>query len=228
MPATPHYSTRTSSTYDDRSTPSKPTADKLDVNTADPILPPPVVLSPASRGSGRRKRIRIQESATQTLKTQWDRLLRKFGAGTAPSASSVDFDAESVGEPGSVYGHYKPEWQRLEAADEIDEVVVEREWGEDVRASSVHSGHGEKSGSGQQGLTSGGDADSLAVLHDDAHCSNPIFAYLRYRLFAAIKSFFVTDFIDEKSEEQYRKESWFLRKVRATPGLCANGNLTVT
>lgn len=144
----------------------------------------------------------------------WDKLLRKFGAGTAPSASSVDLDAESNQERASAYGHYDPEWKRLEAAEEIDEVVVDREWGEDIKSTSVHSGHGgDKSGTGQPGQASGGDADSLAVFHDDAHNNSLVYTYLRYRLWPSIKSFFVMKFIDKKSEEQYRKDNWFMGKV---------------
>lgn len=225
MTAVPHYSTRTSSTYDGLSVPSKPHVEKLDVNTDESVLPPPVVqFSPTNRSSGKRKqRARIKESTAQVLRAQWDRLLRKFGAGTAPSASSIDLDAESDRERTSTVGHYNPEWKRFEAAEEIDEVVVEREWGEDIKASSVHSGHGgEKSGSGQPGHASGEDAESVAVSHNDGRCNSPVYAYLRYRIWAAIKSFFTNEFIDEKSEEQYRKETWFMRKVRATSGLCAD------
>ncbi|GJE93893.1 hybrid sensor histidine kinase/response regulator [Phanerochaete sordida] len=215
MTAVPHYSTRTSSTYDGLSVPSKPHVEKLDVNTDESVLPPPVVqFSPTNRSSGKRKqRARIKESTAQVLRAQWDRLLRKFGTGTAPSASSIDLDAESDRERTSTVGHYNPEWKRFEAAEEIDEVVVEREWGEDIKASSVHSGHGgEKSGSGPPGHASGEDAESVAVSHNDGRCNSPVYAYFRYRIWAAIKSFFATEFIDEKSEEQYRKETWFMRK----------------
>lgn len=216
----PHYSTRTSSTYDDIATTSKPTTEKIDIaSTSDAILPAPVVqFSPTgTRGFGRERHIRVKESATRSLKTQWDRMLRKFGAGTAPDASSVDLDTESVAETSVAHGYYKPERGRLEDSEEVDEVVVDREWGEDVHSTSVHSGHGEKSGgSGQHGQTSGEDVESMAVLHDDAdsRCAiSPILAYLRWRLWANIMGFFVTQFIDDKSEEQYRRENWFLRKV---------------
>lgn len=216
MTAAPHYSTRTSLTYDGRSTPSKPHVDKIDVNHADAVLPAPAVqFSPTSRSSSRRKpRTRFQESTARTLRLQWERLLHKFGAGTAPSASSVDLDGESERERASSAGHtlQHAEWKRLEAAEEIDEVVVDREWDEDMRASSLHSGHGgERSGSGQQGHPSGGDTDSVVMSHDDGRNST-MCAIIRYRVWAAIKNFFVMEFIDEKSEQQYRRETWFMHK----------------
>lgn len=219
MAALPRFSTRTSSVYDSVATPPKPTVEKIDIAPGSAVLPPPAVqYSPGgSQGSRRKQRTRFRESASRQVKKQWERVLRKFGTGAAPTASEEDIETESIGElPSSMYGCYKPSRKRLEAADEIDEVVVDREWGEDVRSSSEHSGHGEKSGvSGQHGH-SGSDADSVAD-HDDHHCvGNSVIVYLRYRLLASVRAFFVTKFMDEKSEEQYRRESWFLRKVRST------------
>ena len=227
MSTLPRLAARTSSTaYDPRpSSPAKPTVEKLDVADSGPssLLPPPAVSSP---GGGRRaqgqvctRRTRIKESAARGLQVQWQRLLRRFGAGAMPSSSSADIDTESVGEASAAHGSYSFEQYRrkyprpLEEMDYVDEVVVDREWGEDVRSSSVHSGHGgEKSGTGMHGQTS--DADSVVNMHDDVHGSNSIVAFLRYRLWSAIVGFFVTQFVDEKSEDQYRKENWFLRKVR--------------
>jgi osomolarity two-component system, sensor histidine kinase SLN1 len=217
MAPLPQFSARTSSTYDGLPTPgSKPTIEELDHTSPGSLLPPPVVqyLSAGGRDAGRgKRRTRIKESATRGLQVQWQRLMRRFGAGPMPSGSSADVDTESLGE---AHGYYKPERRRLEEMDHVDEVVVDREWGEDVRTSSVHSAHGEKSTSGPHGQTLGSDADSVAALHDDAHGTHPIMAYLRYRLWAAVMGFFVTQFMDEKSEDQYRKENWFLRKVRVT------------
>ena len=163
------------------------------------------------------------------FKIQWDKMMRKFGAGTAPSVSSLDFDTDSVADASVVHAFYRSEKERPEDDDddEVDRVVVDREWGEEVHSSSVHSGHGDRSGaSGRQQqqqhahMASGGDADSLAVLRDDAdsHCTfSPVLAYLRWRLWPTIVGFFVTEFVDRKSEEQYRKESWFLGKVCLSP-----------
>ncbi|KIP07108.1 hypothetical protein PHLGIDRAFT_30145 [Phlebiopsis gigantea 11061_1 CR5-6] len=186
----PYHSTLTSSIYDDSGT--KAPAEKLAAVGPDALLPAPAVQFSPARRKQQLQHIRVKESAARGLRVQWDRLRRKFGSGTAPSASSDELDTESVGEPSVVYGGYRPEVRKLEAADEVDEVIVDREWGEDVHTSSVHSGQG-GSGPPGQGVT-------------------PIMTYLRWRVWETILRLFVQRFLDEKSEEQYRKEQWFLRK----------------
>lgn len=215
MSRLPSFAGRTSSTYDDLSTPSKPVIEKIDVSTPESLLPTPAVqFSPVGGKRRCKRRTRIKESAARGLQIQWQRLLRRFGAGVLPSGSSVEVDTESVGEASAAHGYFKPDRQRMEVeeTDYVDEVVVDREWGSDVRTSSEHSAHGERTGSGHHHPSS--DVDSVAASHDDTRGTNPVVAYLRYRLWAAFLGFFLTKFEDERSEDQYRKETWFLRKVR--------------
>lgn len=184
------------------------------------ILPPPAVhfSTPNAR---RLKRTRIKESA-RGLRMCFDRVRRRFGSGSAPSASSVDLEADSVEDEGAMWEHFSGRRRKLEESDEIDEVVVDREWGEDL-GSTAHSDHGEQSRASHPGVTatSGTETASVDGLPDDGvHAStNPFVVFFRWRIWPSVKSFFYTSFLDGKSEEQYRRESWFLRKVSLFAGV---------
>lgn len=145
-----------------------------------------------------------------------DCVLHKFGSGTAPDvSSSSDIESESVGEADSnacgITGRAHGDM------DGVDEVVVDREWGDDFKASSATpSDHGEKSGSNPtayEGPMDGTD-DASARCTKFWGC-HPVLVYLRWRLWPRVHLFFILQFINEKSEEQYKKENWFMRKVSA-------------
>lgn len=228
MPVGGFNRTRSSSTYDD-STPMKVLGNEEVGSTSDAILPAPIVqfaTGPSSPAHTRRKRrLRFRDSTGGWVQSGWERLLRKFGADTAPSASSVDLESEGVGEANEIYGSW---WgsskmaQALEDAEEIDEVVVDREWGEELRSTSA-SDHGGDSHpvAGGGVLSAITDADSVVEVSSQSHTglhgfwsSSPLLTFLRWRLWPIVLSFFVTQFVEDKSEELYRKENWFIRKVR--------------
>ncbi|KAI0773246.1 hypothetical protein BD413DRAFT_473180 [Trametes elegans] len=191
-------------------------SEKHPVNVVDlqaQTLPPPVQQDDrlsSSRRSRTKKNARIHGG----LRVHWDRFVRKLGSGTAPSTSS-NFD-ESVGDssgyPRSRQGQSTyPEPQD----DQVDEVVVDREWSDEIKSSSVtHSEHGaspDKTGSNLHPATST-DRDSFAVHPEGFWGMCRLFIFLRWRLWPVTFSFFCTRFIDEKSEMHYNKENWFLRK----------------
>ena len=202
--------------------PHKTLADTTDVTTtraATPVqdndgegLPPPVQASEYS-DRRRKKKTRI----AMGFHVRWDKFLRKLGSGTAPSTSSAldGSSGDSTGCNRSRAGSAG----NMEEGDEVDEVVVEREWSGEIK-SSVHSDHGitpEKSHGSNPQLGNGGtstDRESVAIHADGFWASNSFLIWMRYRLWPASYSFFYTRFIDEKSENHYRKENWFLRKVR--------------
>ena len=150
------------------------------------------------------------------LHVRWDRFLRKLGSGTAPSTSSA-LDESSGDSTG--YNRSRVGGGGNADGDEVDEVVVDREWSGEIK-SSVHSDHGgspEKSHGSNPQIGFGGtntDRDSVAIHADGFWASNMFLILLRYRIWPAIYGFFSTHFLDEKSENHYRKENWFLRKVR--------------
>lgn len=184
----------------------------------DDILPPPVQASAYPTVDRRRpKRTRISLG----LHMRWERFLRKLGSGTAPSTSSA-LD-ESTGDSATAFGTSLQSRKLIVPAEddaEVDEVVVDREWTADLK-SSVHSEHG---GSPEKSRESGPppgygagtntDRDSVAVHSEGFWTKGVPLIYLRYRLWPIIHAFFATRFMDEKSEGHYRKENWFLRKVR--------------
>ncbi|KAH8077880.1 hypothetical protein BXZ70DRAFT_1002843 [Cristinia sonorae] len=178
------------------------------------LLPAPAVQSSISHGrNGKtRKSARINGS----FRMRFDRLFRRLTAGTAPSTSSnID---ESIGESSgynrSRIGNIR---QLPEDPDEpVDEVVVDREWSVEIKSSSVtHSEHGatpEKSGGSNHVGGTNTDHDS-AIHHVGGFWGlcGPLI-YIRWRIYPNIHSFFWSRFLDEKSEQHYKKETWFLRK----------------
>ena len=207
------------STKRDDLTPSVMAAEKHPTSLQLPAdgLPPPVSFPADTSSSGRRSRTKKNARISGGLRVHWDRFVRKLGSGTAPSTSS-NFD-DSVGES-SGYPRSRQDGQPggggEPADDRVDEVVVDREWSDEIKSSSVtHSEHGgtpEKSGSNHLGGTNT-DRDSFAVRPEGFWGLCRPLIFLRWRAWPLMHSFFCTRFIDEKSEMHYNKENWFLRKV---------------
>ena len=196
---------------------------------ADALLPPPAVHFTGSHSSSRRSTAghrTFSERTKRGLRMAYDRVMRKFGSGTAPETSTTDLESDSGAETSEGYScvagpggaTYCRRRGSLEQVDVVDEVVVDREWGEDIRASSAtHSDHGEKTASHQMAHDGAMDtavAEDLAQQGGGFWGSHPLLVYLRWRLWPPVLGFFVMQFLDEKSEEQYKKENWFMRKVR--------------
>ncbi|KAH9939060.1 uncharacterized protein BXZ73DRAFT_44250 [Epithele typhae] len=181
------------------------------------ILPTPVSHDPTL--SGHRSRTKKNARVSHGLRVHWDRFVRKLGSGTAPSSSS-NWD-ESAGESGDSSGYPRSRiggaaGGAIEMQDErVDEVVVDREWSDEIKSSSVthseHAGTPDKSGSNHLGGTNT-DRDSFAVRPEGFWGSAGFLIFLRWRLWPFIHAFFQTRFMDEKSEMHYAKENWFLRK----------------
>ena len=185
----------------------------MKLELADHRLPPPVSADASS--AGRRSRNKKSARVSGGLRVHWDRFVRKLGSGTAPSTSSAFDDSvgDSSGYPRSRIGQASQE----PPDDRVDEVVVDREWSDEIKSSSItHSEHGgtpEKTGSNHLGGTNT-DRDSFAVRPEGFWGTFRLLIFLRWRLWPAAYAFFWTHFIDEKSEMHYNKENWFLRKVR--------------
>jgi osomolarity two-component system, sensor histidine kinase SLN1 len=214
-----------SSTKQDERPVSSLSVEKLGAIALSPLskeeqgLPRPVTQRTASSlTSGRRKKkTRIDDSARGSgLRVHWDRFLRKMGTGTAPSSSSAV--EESIG--GSSVSNRRRGDIPDDANTPVDEVVVDREWGDELKESSAtHSDMGnspEKSGGSNHLGGTNTDRESLAIHADGFWGSCMPLVWLRWRLWPFLLGFFYTRFLDEKSEEHYNKENWFLRKARCT------------
>ncbi|RDB15349.1 Autoinducer 2 sensor kinase/phosphatase LuxQ [Hypsizygus marmoreus] len=175
----------------------------------DDSLPLPVLTGPANISySSRRKRKSVRISG---LAVHWARFKRRVGTGTAPSSSSL------IGESAAESSYTK----RMEGAaqgddDEVNEVVVDRVWSEDIKSSVTHSEHGgspEKSGASHHIGPSNSDHDSLVP--EGFWNSWSILVFIRWRLWPAIVEIFSSRFADEKSEQHYAQENWFIKKSLA-------------
>lgn len=194
---------------------------RTDFVDAEPGLPPPVLHRPARKRTSEKK-LRIgRESVaiTDRMRLHLARFLRKVGNGTAPSSSSVIDDTTSESTAHHCQG--RSHAQDGDPDGLLDEVVVDREWGEELQktTSATHSDHGgtpEKGGGSNHHGGTSTDRDSItAHVHANpfwASCT--VLAYLRWRMWPGIITFFWTSFVDEHSEQRYKKENWFLRKVR--------------
>lgn len=200
----------------------KSSADKSTVPITPVTLGQDTLPAPVTQGEGssdRRGRQKKSARIDRGLRVHWDRFRRKLGTGTAPSTSSA-LDDSTAGDSSS-HNRSQKGGQLPEDPDEIvDEVIVDREWSDEIKSSSVtHSEHGgspEKSGGSNHLAGTNTDHESVAIHVDGFWALCTPLVILRYRIWPAVHSFFSTHFIDEKSEMHYNKENWFLRKVRSS------------
>lgn len=177
----------------------------------DPLLPAPVLHTPradnAANNSNQAKR-KKNARVSGGLRVHWATIKRRIGTGTAPSTSSVMADS-------SANGSYHRRPQPDEGLDEdVDEVVVDRAWSEDIKSSVAHSetgGSPEKS-DGHHPPGTSVDHESI-VQHGFWGIWTPL-AILRWRVYPLLMEFFSSSFFDQDAEAHYRKENWFMRKVR--------------
>lgn len=184
--------------------------DEPDSDPEAPVLPPPAAAAIATTYNRPKKTLRIDGGPG--LRIYWARFRRRLGAGTAPSTSSlVDSSAQ-----GSNDGFRSDIQGGCEDETEVNEVVVDRNWSDEIKSSVSLSeqdisldrpGHHHVTGPNT-------DRDSVA-LHTGGFwgLSTPLII-LRWRVFPAIVDFFSTKFPNKKSEQHYVKENWFMRKVR--------------
>ncbi|KAI0339670.1 hypothetical protein BDW22DRAFT_1455391 [Trametopsis cervina] len=169
---------------------------------------------------------RLKETTQEWTAGAWRRLLRQFEASPVPPTSDEDQpeteDEEEGVEGNELLGSWWGSTKRAQAlaeADEIDEVVVDREWGDDLKSTnSSEQGQGEKTqrpvwtpataavGGGGQTQTDN------ASEHSSSFAATKVVSAVRWRVWPAVRTFFDPRFSEETSEERYRSENWYLRK----------------
>ena len=187
-----------------------------------------------------------------TLRVYWANLRRRLGTGTSPSTSSVFDDSApstSATPPPTAHAHSTPQsrahlagaktpaaagtlqqqrqQQLLEAEDDdvVDEVVVDRNWSEEIRSSvsqsdagglpDRHPGATHVANGNGHGPWGGASTDRDSVAHAEGlWASCRLLIVLRWRIWPAVLDFFSLRFPDKKAEAQYWRENWFMRKVR--------------
>lgn len=146
------------------------------------------------------------------LLQHWQKFVKKLGTGTAPSSSSQHGDTAADS------GIYGPRPECGGDNDELDEVVVDRIWSEDIKTSITHSEHGntpEKSGSGVHGAGNGGtgqnagwgqsgSSDQESLLSETGFWSRwRLLAWIRWHMWGVVVEVFSSKFDNEKSEKHY-------------------------
>jgi len=174
------------------------------------LLPVPVQQGAGSVSSKRRQKKNARIGGG--FKVHWANLRKRIATGTAPSTSSMVGESTAAGSSIT----RPPTMATDDEKEEVDEVVVDRTWSEEIKSSVVHSEAGvvpspEKSNS-HQPVDNSMDHDSLEHYGGFWALSSPL-VFIRWRLWPMVMEFFTSRFFDEKSEEHYRKENWFMRKV---------------
>lgn len=176
------------------------------------VLPPPAV---AVSGASNRPKKTTRIDGGRGIRDHWARFRRRLGAGTSPSTSSL-VDDSAPGSNAGLRGDAPGESQYGDDT-EVDEVVVDRNWFDEIKSSvslSEPNTSLDRPGGHHSVAGPSTDRDSLAP-HTGGFwglCAPLIF--LRWRLCPAIVDFFSPKFHNQKSELHYVKENWFMRKVR--------------
>ena len=181
----------------------------LNPDPAENLLPVPVQQGAGSE-SGKRKQ-KKNARIGGGLRVYWASFRKRIGTGTAPSTTSMVGDGSATGS-----SHTRPTTTIYDEKEEVDEVVVDRTWSEEIKTSTAHSEAGvaspEKSNGHHQTAETSLDHESFQHYEGFWALSSAL-VFIRWRLWPMVNEFFSSRFFDQKSEEQYQKENWFLRKV---------------
>ncbi|KAF8555658.1 Tco5, signal transduction HAMP domain histidine kinase [Imleria badia] len=166
-------------------------------------LPVPVALAGTQVSSRRRK---TKTARFAGIKAHLMRFIKRVGA-DSPSDSSAVSD--------SCFESNQTRQQTDDGVegDEVDEIVVDRDWTEDLRTSldqPSERGPTRSSDSIAQIGTSLG-RDTFA-LPDDSYFFSASLWSLRWKAWPAIVKFFYVRFLDDRTEERFHKEHWFIKK----------------
>ena len=179
-----------------------------------PVTPHPpedVLPAPVQQGADSERKHKKTARIGGGLRVHWVSLRKRIGTATAPSTSESMIGDSSAA--GSSNTHSRPPDDESE---EVDEIVVDRTWSEEIKSSVAQSEVGaaaspEKSNSHQPADNSL-DHDSLEHYEGFWASSSPL-VFLRWRLWPMVTEFFTGKLFDEKAEDHYRNENWFVRKV---------------
>jgi osomolarity two-component system, sensor histidine kinase SLN1 len=170
----------------------------------DDILPAPVLQDTSGRTSNRQR--------SNTLASYWANLTNYIGSAASPTDSSVNTSLEHhpLEKPPASFGG--------DDTEEVDEIVVDRSWSDDWRNSDSESDHDASSPgkSGPSNLDSNLPLDpySPAPGSTGFWVSCKLCILVRWRIWPAILGFFSSRFLDDVSEQKYKRENWSTAKVR--------------
>ena len=161
---------------------------------------------PVAQTSSRRRKTKTARFAG--IKVHWMRFVKRVGADSPPSDSSAV--ADSCFESNQTRQQTDDDVEE----DEVDEIIVDRDWTEDLRSSlNQPSERGPTRSSdshAQIGTSLGRDTSAMP---DDSHFFSASLWSLRWKAWPAIVKFFYVRFLDDRTEERFHKEHWFIKKV---------------
>jgi hypothetical protein len=174
------------------------------------LLPVPVQQGAVSESCKRKQKKNARIGGG--LKVYWANFRKRIGTGTAPSTTSMVGDGSATGSSNT-----RPTTTTDDEKEEVDEIVVDRTWSEEIKSSVAHSEAGvaaspEKSNGHYQPAETSVDHESLQHYEGFWALSSPL-VFIRWRCWPLVREFFTSRFFDQKSEERYQKENWFMRKV---------------
>ncbi|KAH7890900.1 Tco5, signal transduction HAMP domain histidine kinase [Phlebopus sp. FC_14] len=170
-------------------------------------LPGPVTLAGTASPGRRKKR---KTARINYLKLLWARFVKRVGI-DPPSDSSATIDSSLDG------SQVRPRTED-DDSDEVDEIVVDRDWTEDLKSSLNQTSldRGQQAKSADSHIHAGGTGTSVGhdstTMPEDHHFLGRFIIYLRWELWPAIDNFFRVRFFDENIEERFHKEHWCMKK----------------
>lgn len=171
-------------------------------------LPLPVTqASTADSGRQKAKRARVRG-----LRMYWECFMKRMGTESPPSSSAF---VDSTGD--SSHARLRTDGTDV---DEVDEIVVDRDWTEDMKNSPDHSEYAPDN-SGDSHMAHVGAGTGTSVGHesnsfpDDGGFLRQFLILLRWEVWPAVHKFVHVRFNDEKTEERYQGERWCIRKLLA-------------
>ncbi|KAH7922614.1 Tco5, signal transduction HAMP domain histidine kinase [Leucogyrophana mollusca] len=174
-------------------------------------LPAPATQT-APSSSGRRKKRKT--ARIDGLRVHWARFIKRVGT-ESPSASSAIADSSLDS------SQLRQRTEEDVDVDEVDEIVVDRDWTEDMKSSLDHSEPTPERSGDRDSHAHAGNATSTSAGHesyampDDARFLRRVLVTLRWELWPAVDKFFRVRFYDKNTEERYRREHWYIKKSLA-------------
>jgi hypothetical protein len=173
-------------------------------------LPLPVTVAQASTAdSGCRK---TKRARVRGLRVYCECFMKHMGTESSSLSSAL---VDSIRDSGQ--GQLRTEAGT--DVDEVDEIIVDRNWTEDMKNSPDHSecAPDNSRDSYMADVVAGTDT---SVTHESTAFPNDGFfrqflVLLRWEVWPAVHRFFHVRFNDEKTEERYQGERWCIRKVCA-------------
>ncbi|KAG1737208.1 Tco5, signal transduction HAMP domain histidine kinase [Suillus lakei] len=173
-------------------------------------LPLPVTQPTSTADSGRQK---TKKARVHGLRVYWECFMKRMGT-ESPSSSSAFVD--SIRDSGQI----RLRTEDGTDVDEVNEIVVDRDWIEDMKNSPDHLEY-DPDNSGDSHMVHVGAGTGTSVDHesttfpDDGGPFRRFLFLLRWEVWPAVHKFFYVRFNDDKTEERYRGECWCIRKLLA-------------